>query len=85
MTTQKSTDVSEDATKPRGYIIVETNFKVFAYDPSDLQLALLKLFMDIECLLPNMAIGVLSRRSIRTALLNGISAEQITCYLQVCR
>ncbi|RQM29849.1 hypothetical protein B5M09_012279 [Aphanomyces astaci] len=58
-------------------IVVETNFKVYAYTQSSLHIAMLSVFAR----LPNLAVGFLTRESIRSALSNGISAEQIYDFL----
>ncbi|RHY29520.1 hypothetical protein DYB32_005074, partial [Aphanomyces invadans] len=62
-------------------IVVETNFKVYAYTQSSLHIAMLSVFVDIVARLPNLAVGFLTRESIRSALSNGISAEQIYDFL----
>ncbi|KAJ3134534.1 RNA polymerase II transcription factor B 52 kDa subunit [Physocladia obscura] len=64
-----------------GYIIVETNFKVYAYTNSPLQIAVLSLFVSLKARFANMVIGVLTRDSVREAFNNGISASQITQFL----
>ena len=60
-----------------GYIIVETNYKVYAYTSSELQIALLSLFVHLQYRLPNLAVGLVTRESVRSALINGITAEQV--------
>ncbi|KAF0698216.1 Aste57867_11143 [Aphanomyces stellatus] len=62
-------------------IVVETNFKVYAYTESTLHIAMLSVFVDIVARLPNLAVGYLTRESIRSALIHGISAEQIYDFL----
>ncbi|KAI9338548.1 transcription factor Tfb2-domain-containing protein [Obelidium mucronatum] len=64
-----------------GYIIVETNFKVYAYTTSPLQIAVLSLFLSLKARFSNMVIGVLTRDSVRQAYDNGISADQICQFL----
>ncbi|KAI8840126.1 RNA polymerase II transcription factor B 52 kDa subunit [Chytriomyces hyalinus] len=64
-----------------GYVIVETNFKVYAYTDSPLQISVLSLFVTLKARFANMVIGVLTRDSIREAYNNGISAEQIAQFL----
>uniref|UniRef100_A0A183CD12 General transcription factor IIH subunit 4 n=1 Tax=Globodera pallida TaxID=36090 RepID=A0A183CD12_GLOPA len=64
-----------------GFLIVETNYRVFAYTNSTLQLAILSTFTQILYRFQDIAIGVLSRDSIRRALQTGITARQITQYL----
>eukprot|EP00871_Galdieria_phlegrea_P001310 jgi/Galph1/217/GphlegSOOS_G4919.1 len=69
--------VSEDCR-----LIVQTNFRVYVYTNSAFQISLLSLFIQFIYRLPNLAIGMITRESIRTALSNGISAEQMISYLQ---
>ncbi|XP_005091897.1 general transcription factor IIH subunit 4 [Aplysia californica] len=65
-----------------GFIVVETNYRVYAYTDSPLQIALLALFCDMLYRFPNMAAANLSRTSVRAALSRGITADQILHYLQ---
>ncbi|ORY79854.1 transcription factor TFIIH complex subunit Tfb2 [Protomyces lactucae-debilis] len=65
-----------------GFVILETNYKLYAYTASPLQIAVLDLFCSLTMRFPNMVAGVLSRESIRRALDNGISADQVILYLQ---
>ena len=58
-------------------IIVETNYRVYAYTTSDLQIALLKLFVAVQYRLANLAVGVISRESVRDALTHGITSSQV--------
>jgi transcription initiation factor TFIIH subunit 4 len=55
----------------QGFLIVETNFRVFAIEPTDLQVALLSKFVEVQYRFPNMAVGTLTRTSVRGALMNG--------------
>lgn len=75
-----STD--DDKTQESGYIIVETNYRVYAYTDSNLQVALLGLFTEMLYRFPNLVVGVLTRDSIRQALRGGITADQIVSYLE---
>ncbi|CAG9564351.1 unnamed protein product [Danaus chrysippus] len=65
-----------------GYIIAETNYRVYAYTTSALQVALLGLFTELVYRFPNVVVGVLTRESVRAALRGGISAQQIITYLE---
>ncbi|KAG5176605.1 transcription factor Tfb2-domain-containing protein [Tribonema minus] len=67
---------------PRMTIIVETNFQVVAYTTSDLHVAMLTLFLELRARLPNMVIGVITRESVRQALVTGIKASQILNFLK---
>eukprot|EP00602_Paraphysomonas_sp_CaronLab_P000242 CAMPEP_0185032126 /NCGR_PEP_ID=MMETSP1103-20130426/20001_1 /TAXON_ID=36769 /ORGANISM="Paraphysomonas bandaiensis, Strain Caron Lab Isolate" /LENGTH=358 /DNA_ID=CAMNT_0027567903 /DNA_START=342 /DNA_END=1419 /DNA_ORIENTATION=+ len=64
-------------------VIVETNFQVVAYVTSDLHLAMLSLFVDTRGMIrmPNMALGIITRDSVKSALKMGISAKQIIGFL----
>ncbi|XP_053201118.1 general transcription factor IIH subunit 4-like [Panonychus citri] len=73
---------SQVDSKREGFIIVETNFRVFAYTNSSLKMALVALFTEMQYRLPNVGIGLLNRDSIRQALKNGITAEQVICFLR---
>lgn len=75
------TEESECA-QDRCSIIVETNYRVYAYTDSNLQVALLGLFTEMLYRFPNLVVGVLTRDSIRQAFRGGITAEQIISYLE---
>lgn len=62
-------------------MVVETNFKIYAYTRSTLHVAMLSVFVDIVARLPNLAIGFITRESLRSALIHGISAQQIYDFL----
>ncbi|XP_023290577.1 general transcription factor IIH subunit 4 isoform X2 [Orussus abietinus] len=65
-----------------GYIVVETNYRVYAYTNSNLQVALLGLFCEMLYRFPNLVVSILTRDSVRQALKSGITASQIIGYLQ---
>ncbi|CAG8566902.1 8772_t:CDS:2 [Paraglomus occultum] len=71
----------EDIATEQGFIILETNYKLYAYTDSPLQIAVLNLFCDLKCRFANMVCGMITRDSIKEALTNGITAEQIISYL----
>ena len=66
----------------KGYIVVETNYRVYAYTDSHLQVALLGLFTELIYRFPNLTVGVLTRDSVRAALRSGITADQILHFLK---
>lgn len=66
-----------------GYIIVETNYRVYAYTDSNLQVALLGLFCEMLYRFPNLSVGHLTRDSVRQAFKSGITAEQIVGFLRL--
>ncbi|KAL3289193.1 hypothetical protein HHI36_003628 [Cryptolaemus montrouzieri] len=77
----KSAPVLDDDTH-KGYIVVETNYRVYAYTDSNLQVALISLFTELMYRFPNLVVGVITRESVRQALRGGITADQIIGYLK---
>lgn len=65
----------------KGFIILETNYRVYAYTSSPLQISVLALFCDLRHRFAGMVTGRLSRPSIRRAIGHGITADQIISYL----
>ena len=56
--------------------------QVYAYTTSELQVAILRLFVRAECRLPNLFVGTLTRESVTQALEFGVQADQIVSFLQ---
>jgi len=65
-----------------GSIILETNFKLYSYTNSPLEIAILNLFVNLKTRFANMVCGQITRESIRNAIINGITAEQIIKFLE---
>ncbi|KIW28608.1 uncharacterized protein PV07_08257 [Cladophialophora immunda] len=65
----------------KGFIIVETNYRVYAYTSSPLQIALLSLFVNLRSRHPNLVTGKMSKSSVQRAVQAGITADQIISYL----
>ncbi|EGN99192.1 hypothetical protein SERLA73DRAFT_90464 [Serpula lacrymans var. lacrymans S7.3] len=65
----------------QGFIVLETNYRIYAYTDKPLQTAVLNLFITMKYRFPNLVVGMLTRESVKKALSNGISAEQIISYL----
>jgi hypothetical protein len=57
------------------FLIVETNFKVYAYTSSKLHLAILKLFLRVEYAFPNFVVATLARSNLQNAIKRGISSS----------
>ena len=74
--TPASSVIEED-----GFVIVETNYRVYAYTSSPLKQAILRLFVRAEVLLANLLVGSITRESVMSALDSGITSEQIIGYL----
>lgn len=64
-----------------GFIFVETNYRLYAYTSSPLQISLIALFTTLKCRFPNLVTGKITRQSIRRAIDRGITADQIISYL----
>lgn len=65
----------------KGFVILETNYRIYAYTSSPLQISVLALFCDLRHRFAGMVTGRLTRRSIRAAISHGITADQIISYL----
>ncbi|KAI9784877.1 MAG: RNA polymerase II transcription factor B 52 kDa subunit [Candelina submexicana] len=65
----------------KGFIVIETNYRIYAYTSSPLQIAVLALFTRLSTRYPNMVSGRISRESIRRAIGTGITSDQIITYL----
>lgn len=59
---------SSFATESSGFIIIETNFRLYAYTSSPLQISVLNLFVSLKTRFANMISGYITRESVRDAL-----------------
>ena len=62
-------------------VIAETNFQVLAYVTSELYLAILRIFVEINILLPNAILGRITRAKSKEAFNRGITSSQIMHFL----
>lgn len=67
----------EPAAQAQGFIIVETNFRVYAYTSNLLQIAVLNLFVQFKARFPDMVVGEITRGKMKGALEKGITADQV--------
>lgn len=65
-----------------GFLVVETNYRVYAYTNNDLYLRIIDLFCKMLYRFPNMSVGIITRQSIRKALSNDITADLILNFLR---
>ena len=65
-----------------GFIVLETNYRLYAYTTSQLQIAILGLFARLTAQYPNLVAGKLTRQSVRQAVGMGITADQIIKFLE---
>ncbi len=73
--------VMKRSSEGKGFVVVETNYRIYAYTSSPLQIAVLALFTRLSTRYPNMVSGRISRESIRRAIAMGITSDQIISYL----
>ncbi|MGH0175322.1 UNVERIFIED_CONTAM: hypothetical protein FKN15_070256 [Acipenser sinensis] len=66
----------------QGFVIVETNYRIYAYTESELQIALVALFSELLYRFPNLIVAQVTRESVQQAIANGITAEQIIHFLR---
>lgn len=64
-----------------GFIVIETNYRIYAYTSSPLQINILNLFARLSTIYPNMVAGKITRDSVRRAVARGITADQIITFL----
>ncbi|TNY20418.1 RNA polymerase II transcription factor B subunit 2 [Rhodotorula diobovata] len=72
---------SRHTNEEKGFIVLETNYKLYAYTSNPLQISVLGLFAHLKTRFANFVTGHITRESIRRGLSNGITANQIISYL----
>ncbi|KAI4371069.1 hypothetical protein MLD38_019343 [Melastoma candidum] len=82
LATNLSVSLTDSSARKEGFIVVETNFRMYAYSTSKLHCEILRLFSRIEYQLPNLIVGAITKESLYSAFENGITAEQIVSFLQ---
>ncbi|XP_029022748.1 general transcription factor IIH subunit 4 [Betta splendens] len=70
------------STGETGFIVVETNYRIYAYTNSELQIALVALFSEMLYRFPNVVVAQITRESVQQAIANGITAQQIIHFLR---
>lgn len=82
LATNLSVSLSDSSSRKQGFVVVETNFRLYAYSTSKLHSEILRLFSRIEYQLPNLIVGAITKESLYTAFENGITSDQIISFLQ---
>ncbi|XP_027346022.1 general transcription and DNA repair factor IIH subunit TFB2 isoform X4 [Abrus precatorius] len=90
LATNLSMSLADSSSRKQGFVVVETNFRVYAYSTSKLHCEILRLFSSlgtcdvsrVEYQLPNLIVGAITKESLYNAFENGITAEQIISFLQ---
>ena len=75
-----SSDLASSANE-KGFIILETNYRLYAYTSSPLLISVLSLFATLHTRYPNLVTAKITKTSIQTAITSGITAAQIVEYL----
>jgi transcription initiation factor TFIIH subunit 4 len=76
-----SLSISGPGASQKGFIIIETNYRLYAYTNSLLQIAVLSLFTKLITRFPNLISGKLTKESVQRAVGLGITSQQILSYL----
>jgi len=82
VTGQKSSDLSLSAAHMA--IVVERNMRVYVYTASPLAVDLLRVFVKVDAVMPNLVSGTLTKASVGAALDMGLTAAEVVHFLQ-CR
>jgi transcription initiation factor TFIIH subunit 4 len=72
---------SDSKAQNKGFIIIETNYRLYAYTNSLIQIAILSLFTKLQHRFPNLVSGKLTKESVHRAVQSGITSAQIISYL----
>lgn len=54
---------------------------MYAYTQSRVQSSILELFCRVDCILPNLFVGTLTRETVQAAVGTGVTADDIVAYL----
>ncbi|KAI6842898.1 TFIIH and nucleotide excision repair factor 3 complexes subunit [Hortaea werneckii] len=65
----------------KGYIILETNYRLYAYTSSPLLISILSLFSTLHTRYPNLVCAKITKTSVQSAIAAGITSDQIVTYL----
>ncbi|KAL6704341.1 RNA polymerase II transcription factor B 52 kDa subunit [Coniothyrium glycines] len=74
-------NASPAAAANKGFIIIETNYRLYAYTNNLIQIAILSLFTKLQHRFPNLISGKLTKESVNKAVGMGITSAQIISYL----
>ena len=79
-----STTTTSSTSRPdneKGYIVLETNYRLYAYTSSPLLISIISLFAQLHTRYPNLITAKLTKTSIQRAIAAGITSAQIVTYL----
>ncbi|KAF3032199.1 RNA polymerase II transcription factor B 52 kDa subunit [Didymella heteroderae] len=81
LNTSGSSNSSSTSSASQGFIIIETNYRLYAYTNSLIQIAIISLFCKLQHRFPNLISGKLTKESVHKAVSQGITSSQIISYL----
>ncbi|KAM7513081.1 hypothetical protein LguiB_011956 [Lonicera macranthoides] len=81
LSTNLSISLSDTSSRKVGYVVVETNFRMYAYSTSKLHCEILRLFSRVEYQLPNLIVASITKENLYKAFQNGISADQANNFI----
>lgn len=81
LNTSGSSSSSSSSSTSQGFIIIETNYRLYAYTNSLIQIAIISLFCKLQHRFPNLISGKLTKESVHKAVSQGITSSQIISYL----
>ena len=64
------------------FLIVETNFKVYAYTKNEFELQRINFLFEVEYSFPGFIVGVITRNSTRNVLKRGLTSKWVIIYLK---
>ncbi|VVA23611.1 PREDICTED: general mRNAion factor IIH [Prunus dulcis] len=84
LATNLSVSLTDSSSRKQGFVVVETNFRLYAYSTSKLHCEILRLFSRVEYQLPNLIVGAITKESLYSAFENGITADQAILSFSYC-
>lgn len=78
-----SSTPGDAAANEKGFVILETNYRLYAYTSSPLLISIISLFAALHTRYPNLITAKITKASVLRALGAGITANQIITYLTV--
>jgi transcription initiation factor TFIIH subunit 4 len=62
------------------FLIVETNFKIYAYTNSAIEKAIIEFLFEIEYIFPGLIIAHITRKSMRNVFKKGITGAKVKLF-----
>ena len=65
------------------FLIVESNFKVYAYTNSALEQKIIEFLFEVEYIFPNFIVAHITRNSIRKVLKRGVHHQKVISFMKL--